>query len=158
MGKRRDPNFTTGHLCRFCGQLVPWGTILRVIRTDKDTPAFMLSESACHTECLARQLRPGVELTFPRHWNGKAPYLEDDEDIFTKDSPLPSMGRGGGGVTPENRTPHPCAMCGKAIAADDLVRLRIQKPAGPVKRPEFDEQSLPVHAACLASVSTMKLG
>ena len=80
MGKRRDPNFTTGHLCHFCGQLVPWGTILRVIRTDKDTPAFMLSESACHTECLARQLRPGVELTFPRHWNGKAPYLEDDED------------------------------------------------------------------------------
>jgi hypothetical protein len=23
----RDPNFTTGVTCRFCGQLVPWGTI-----------------------------------------------------------------------------------------------------------------------------------
>jgi hypothetical protein len=152
MGKRRDPNYTTGHLCRFCGQLVPWGTILRVIRTDKDTPAFMLSESACHTECLKKHLRPGVELTFPRHWNGKLPYLDDDEDIF---SPSPLEGEGWGEGL---RTPHHCAMCGKAIAANDLVRLRIQKPAGPVKRPEFDEQSLPVHAACLAAVSTMKLG
>ena len=31
MPRRRDPNFTTGHLCRFCGELVPWGTILRLI-------------------------------------------------------------------------------------------------------------------------------
>jgi len=42
MGKRRDPNFTTGHLCRFCGELVPWGTILRIIRVDPDTPPYML--------------------------------------------------------------------------------------------------------------------
>ena len=150
MGKRRDPNFTTGHLCRFCGQLVPWGTILRVIRTDRNTPAFMLSESACHTECLKKHLRPGVELTLPRHWNGKAPYLDDDDDIFLS-SPAQA------GAQPERKI-HPCAMCGKAISADDLVRLRIQKPTGPVKRAAFDEQSLPVHAACLASVSTMKLG
>ena len=71
MPRRRDPNFITGHLCRFCGQLVPWGTILRIIRT---------------------------------------------------------------------------------------VRLRVQRPTGPVKAPQFDEQSLPVHFECLAAVSTMRLG
>src|SRR6185295_7991576 len=118
MPRRRDPNFTTGHLCRFCGELVPWGTILRIIRTDPGTPGFMLNESAAHTECLARVLRPGVELTFPRHWNGHVPYLDDSAEIDGK----------------------PCAMCGEEIAPDKLVRLRVQKPAGPVKRPEFDEQ------------------
>jgi argininosuccinate lyase len=24
MPRRRDPNFITGHLCRFCGELVLW--------------------------------------------------------------------------------------------------------------------------------------
>jgi hypothetical protein len=52
----------------------------------------------------------------------------------------------------------PCAMCARAIAPADLVRLRVQKPAGPVKQPTFDEQTLPLHAACLAAVSTMQLG
>ena len=135
MPRHRDPNFTTGHLCRFCGELVPWGTILRLIRVDHDTPGFMLNESACHTECLRKQLRPGVELTFPRHWNGRAPMLEDDADVDGK----------------------PCAMCGKAIAPPALVRLRVQRPTGPVKQPQFDEQTLPLHAACLAGVSTSRL-
>ena len=45
MPRKRDPNFTTGVLCRFCGQLVQWGTILRLIRVDPDTPPFMLQES-----------------------------------------------------------------------------------------------------------------
>ena len=112
MVRRRDPNFKTGHLCRFCGQLVPWGTILRLIRVDPDTPGFMLNESACHTECLQRRLRPEVPLTFHRHWNGKAPMLDDDADIDGK----------------------PCAMCAKEIAPADLVRLRVQKPVGPVKQ------------------------
>jgi hypothetical protein len=128
MPRRRDPNFTTGHLCRFCGELVPWGTILRLIRVDPDTPGFMLNESACHTECLRRVLREDVPLTFHRHWNGRVPVLDDDADIDGK----------------------PCAMCGKAIAPASLVRLRVQKPAGPVKAPEFDEQTLPLHADCLA--------
>ena len=136
MGKRRDPNFTTGHLCRFCGQLVPWGTILRIIRTDPDTPPYMLNETAAHTECLAQLLRPGLTLTFPRHWAGRAPYLDDSADIDGQ----------------------PCALCAKPIAPATLVRLRVQKPTGPVKRPEFDEQSLPVHFDCLAKVSTMKFG
>ena len=65
MPRRRDPNFTTGHLCRFCGELVPWGTILRLIRVDPDTPPFMLSESACHTECLRGVLRPEVRAHLP---------------------------------------------------------------------------------------------
>jgi hypothetical protein len=136
MPRRRDPSFTTGHLCRFCGELVPWGTILRLIRVDPDTPGFMLQESACHTGCLRRVLRPEVALTFHRHWNGKAPMLDDGADIDGK----------------------PCAMCGRAIAAGALVRLRVQKPAGPVKQPEFDEQTLPIHADCLARVSYSRFG
>jgi hypothetical protein len=135
-GRKRDPKFTTGHLCRFCGKLVPWGTILRLIRVDPDTPGFMLSESACHTDCLRGVLRPEVELTFHRHWNGKAPLPDDDADVDGQ----------------------PCAMCGKAIAPEHLVRLRVQRPAGPVRKPEFDEQTLALHADCLAAVSTMKFG
>jgi hypothetical protein len=135
MPQRRDPNFLTGHLCRFCGQPVPWGTILRLIRVDPDTPGFMLSESACHTECLRGHLRPEVELSFHRHWNGRAPMLDDSEDIDGK----------------------PCAMCAQPIAPDKLVRLRVQRPPGPVKRPEFDEQTLPLHFDCLAAVSRSRL-
>jgi hypothetical protein len=152
-GRRRDPQFTTGHLCRFCGKLVPWGTILRLIRVDPDTPGFMLSESACHTECLRAVLRPEVALTFHRHLNGKAPMPDDDADIFL---PLSPGGSGSSeGAKPQIR---PCAMCAREIAAPDLVRLRVQRPAGPVRKPEFDEQTLPVHFECLAAVSTGRLG
>jgi hypothetical protein len=136
MPRRRDPSFTTGHLCRFCGELVPWGTILRLIRVDPDTPGFMLSESACHTSCLKKLLRPGVDLTFHRHWTGKAPLLDDSADVDGQ----------------------PCAMCGKDIAPEVLVRLRVQKPAGPVKHPQFDEQTLPLHLDCLAKVSSSRFG
>jgi hypothetical protein len=129
MPRRRDPNFRTGHLCRFCGQPVPWGAILRLIRVDPDTPGFMLSESACHTECLCERLGAEVPLTFHRHWDGKPPMLDDNDDVGGK----------------------PCAMCGHAIADADLVRLRVQRPAGTVRAPEFDEQTLPLHAACLAA-------
>jgi len=136
MGRSRDPNFTTGHLCRFCGNLVPWGTILRLIRTDPDTPGYMLLETACHTECLKRVLRDGVELAFHRHWEGRAPYLDDSADIDGQ----------------------PCAKCCEDIDPAKLVRIRVQKPVGPVKRPLFDEQSLPFHFDCLASVSITKYG
>jgi len=135
MPRRLDPTFKTGHLCRFCGELVPWGTILRLIRVDPDTPPYVLQESACHTECLVRVLHPGVELSFHRHWNGKAPMPDDSADIDNK----------------------PCAMCAKEIAPPDLVRIRVQKPVGPVKQPLFDEFSFPVHFDCLAAVSTSKL-
>jgi hypothetical protein len=81
-------------------------------------------------------LREDVPLTFHRHWNGRAPMLDDDSDVDGK----------------------PCAMCGKAIAPATLVRLRVQKPAGPVKAPEFDEQTLPLHADCLAAVSNTRFG
>ena len=106
--------------------------ILRLLRVDLDQPPFMQKESACHTECLRRVLRPDVPLGFHRHWNGKAPLLDDSADIDGR----------------------PCAMCGHAIASDDLVRLRVQRPAGTVKAPEFDEQTLPLHADCLAAATT----
>jgi hypothetical protein len=183
MPRRRDPNYTTGHLCRFCGQLVPWGAILRLIRVDPDTPGYMLLETACHTECLRKHLRPGVELTFHRHWNGKAPMLDDSADIYFPLSPR-ARGRSGlpgsigkvpmecprregegaepsspakAGAQPERRI-RPCVMCGKDIAPDALVRLRVQKPVGPVKKPWFDEQTLPLHFECLAAVSNTRFG
>jgi hypothetical protein len=96
---------------------------------------------------------------------------DDDSDIF-----LPLDGGGQEGVMPGTRststdTPplplpiegrgksiQPCAMCGREIAPDKLVRLRVQKPVGPVKRPEFDEQTLPLHFDCLAAVSRTRFG
>jgi hypothetical protein len=135
MPKRRDPNFLTGHLCRFCGEPVPWGRILRLIRVDPDTPPYMLQESACHTECLCGVLHSDVQLAFHRHWDRKTPLPDDSADIDN----------------------HPCAICAKDIAPADLVRLRTQRPAGTVKSPEFDEQTLPLHFDCLAAVSTSKL-
>lgn len=136
MPRRRDPNYLTGHLCRFCGELVPWGAILRLIRTDPDTPGYMLLETACHGDCLRGVLRPEVALIFHRHWPGKSPLPDDDADV-------------------DGRS---CAMCGEAIAAEKLVRLRVQKPVGPVRRPEFDEQTLPLHFDCLAAVSNTRFG
>jgi len=135
MPRRRDPNFTTGHLCRFCDALVPWGEILRLLRIDPDQPAFMQKESACHAACLSAVLRPGLELDFHRHWNGKAPLLDDEADIIGRD----------------------CAICARPIAPAALVRLRVQRPAGTVKAPEYDEQSLALHQDCLAEVSTSRL-
>jgi len=136
MPRTRDPSFVTGHLCRFCGELVPWGTIQRLIRVDPDTPGYMLNESACHSDCLRHLLRPGVALTFYRHWAGKGPLPDDEPDIAGQ----------------------PCGMCGRAIAPEMLVRLRVQKPAGPVKAPQFDEQTLPLHFECLAAVSQSRFG
>ena len=52
----------------------------------------------------------------------------------------------------------PCALCAQPIAPANLVRLRVQRPTGPVKAPQFEEQSLPVHFECLAAVSTMRFG
>ena len=136
MPRRRDPNFTTGHLCRFCGQLVPWGTILRIIRVDPDTPPYMLQESASHTDCLRAVLRPEIELTFHRHWAGKRPFPDDSSDVDGQ----------------------PCAICARDIAPATLVRLRVQRPTATVKKPEFDEQTLPMHAECLAEAGGSRFG
>jgi len=132
---RRDPGLLTPHLCRFCGARIAWGEIVRVIRVDPDTPPFVLSESACHLACLRAVLRPDVALAFARHWPGKAPLPNDSADIDGQ----------------------PCALCGEEIAPAVLVRLRLQRPTGPVKAPAFNEQSLPVHFDCLAGVSTSRL-
>jgi hypothetical protein len=135
MPRRRDPDFTTGHLCRFCGAPVPWGAILRLLRIDPDQPPYLQKESACHAGCLEAVLHPGLRLTFHRHWSGKAPLPHDDDDVLGRD----------------------CALCARAIAPAALVRLRVQRPAGTVKAPEYDEQTLPRHADCLAGVSTSRL-
>ena len=76
-----------------------------------------------------------MQLDFHRHWESPAPFLDDSEDIDGR----------------------PCAMCARDIAPADLVRLRVQKPVGPVKTPAFDEQSFPIHFECLAAFSTSRL-
>nr|WP_166175232.1 hypothetical protein [Altererythrobacter segetis] len=135
MFRRRDPNLLSQYLCRFCGERIAWGAIVRVLRVDPDTPGYQVNESYAHLDCLRRVVRPGVELTFHRHWAGKGPLPDDSGDIDGQ----------------------PCAVCAEAIAAPELVRLRLQRPAGTVKAPEFDEQSLPFHFECLAAVSTSQL-
>lgn len=135
MGRRRDPAMLTQHLCRFCGEQIRWGDVLRLLRVDPDQPPYMLSESACHRACLDTVLSDEVTLTFHRHWPGKSPLPDDSEDIDGR----------------------PCAICARAISPAQLVRLRIQRPAGTVKAPEFDEQSVPLHFECLASVSNSRL-
>jgi hypothetical protein len=117
MPRRRDPDLLTGHMCRFCGALVPWGAILRLLRVDPDQPLYMQQKSACHSDCLRAVLRPELALTFHRHWTGKPPLLDDSADIDGR----------------------PCAICARPIASAAPVRLRVQRPAGTVKAPEFDE-------------------
>ena len=68
-----------------------------------------------------------VPLVLARQWNGKQPYLDDSLEIDDQ----------------------PCGICAGAIAATDLVRLRVQSLIGPIRAPLFDEESVPVHAACL---------
>jgi hypothetical protein len=113
MGRRRDPNFHTGHLCRFCGALVPWGEIVRLIRTDPDTPPFMLCEKRLPPRLPRGVLRPGVALAFARHWPAAARC-----PTTTPRSP----------ATRARSAP-------REIAPPDLVRLRAQRPTGPVKAP-----------------------
>ena len=135
MGRRRDPNLLTGYLCRFCGERIRWGVILRLLRTDPGQPPFMQNENYAHHDCLRAVLRPQVELTFSRHWMGRAPMPDDSADIIGQ----------------------PCGICGQDVAPEVLVQLRIQRPAGTVKAPEFDEQSVPLHFDCLAEVSTSRI-
>ena len=59
MPRTRDPSFVTGHLCRFCGELVPWGTIQRLIRVDPDTPGYMLNAARALPRRPAAPAAPG---------------------------------------------------------------------------------------------------
>jgi hypothetical protein len=38
---RRDPNLHSQYLCRFCGERIVWGAIVRVLRVDPDTPGYL---------------------------------------------------------------------------------------------------------------------
>ena len=136
MPRRDTSSFTTGHLCRFCGELVPWGAILRLIRVDPDTPGFMLSESACHTDCLKKLLRPGVELTFHRHWTGRAPLLDDSADVDG----------------------HPARCAGRTRSPKCWSACAFRSPSGRSSSRKFDEQTLPLHFGCLAGVSCSRFG
>jgi hypothetical protein len=127
MGRRRDPKLLSQYLCAFCGQQVVWGELLRILRTDPGQPAYQGWEFYAHKSCARAAMRKEVPLALARHWDGKPPLPDDSHQIDGQ----------------------PCGICAGAIAPPDLTRLRIQHLAGPVKRPEFDEESVPVHTACL---------
>jgi len=58
MFPRRDPNLLSQYLCRFCGERIAWGVILRVLRVDPDALGYQLNESYCDTACLAHGSMP----------------------------------------------------------------------------------------------------
>jgi hypothetical protein len=127
MFKRRNPELLSQYLCSFCGERIKWGAILRIMRIDPGQPGYMGWELYGHRDCLRDALRPEVPLTFGRFWNGRQPMPDDEDQI-------------------EGR---PCGICADPIAPADLTRLRIQEPHGLVKKPEFMEESVPVHTLCL---------
>ena len=80
-------------------------------------------------------LRPEVALTFHRHWNGRAPLLDDDADVLGK----------------------PCAMCAQGHRARRPRPPPRSEARGARESAEFDEQTVPLHSDCLAAVSTSRL-
>lgn len=131
MFSRRNPELLSQYICSFCGERIKWGAILRIMRTDPGQPAYMGWELYGHHACVRAALRPEVPMAMVRHWDGKKPMPDDSNEIDGK----------------------PCGMCGEGIAATDLTRLRLQEPMGLVKRPEFDEESVPVHTRCLQAAT-----
>ena len=131
MPRGRDPELVSQYACRFCGEQIKWGVLLRILRTDQGQPEWMGSESYAHSECLRQVLRAEVPLTLHRHWNGKHPMPDDSADTAGQ----------------------PCAICGAAFSGD-ATHLRVQHGKGPVRAPEFDEQSILVHPACLGDIRT----
>ena len=132
----------TAYLCRFCGERIVWGEIVRILRTDPGQPGWQLNESYAHFACLRAAIRPEIALTFHRHWNGKRPLPDDSADLIDPADP---------------ERVEECARCARPMTPAKRVHLRLQRPAGTVKAPEFDEQSLAMHFDCLAEVSTSRL-
>lgn len=131
MFRRRNPDLLSQYLCHFCGSQIAWGSILRILRTDPGQPDYMQVELYAHRACARAGLRPEVPLAMARHWDGKPPLPDDSHEI---------AGR-------------PCGLCGETIAAGAVTALRLQEPIGLVRKPEFMEESVPVHAHCLRSAA-----
>ena len=127
MFRRRDPELLSQYICSFCGERIRWGAIRRVLRTDPGQPDYMGWELYGHDNCIRAAMRPDVPLAMERHWDGTHPMPDDSLQI-------------------EGR---PCGICGGNIVEPDRTALRIQEPFGLVKKPEFQEESVPVHRPCL---------
>jgi hypothetical protein len=130
MPRRRDPMLLSQYICRFCGEQIVWGELLRLLRTDPGQPDYELRENYAHSACLRAKLRPEVPLTLARRWNGHVPYLDNRAEIEGQ----------------------PCGFCGEAAAEAERTELRIQRIAGAIKDRTFDEESVPVHGGCLDGV------
>jgi hypothetical protein len=126
ISRRRDPKRLSQYFCYFCQAQIVWGELFRIIRTDPGQPNFELREIYSHRACMRAVLRPEVPLTLSRSWLGRAPYLDDSDQIDDK----------------------PCGICAGDIGSAELTRLRIQFLTK-VSGPEFDEESVPVHTSCL---------
>jgi len=131
MPRRRDPALLSQYTCRFCREQIVWGELLRLLRTDPGQAAWMQKESYAHHACLRAALRPHVPLAFVRHWNGKHPIPDDRADMAGQ----------------------PCGLCGGAVAEPERTVLRVQRLNGPVKAPEFDEESVALHGTCLGGIA-----
>ena len=129
MFRRRDPNLLSQYRCFACMEQIVWGEVLRIMRTDPGQPDYQGWEIYAHKACMRRVMRPEVPLSLSRHWRFKEPVPDDSHQIDGK----------------------PCGICAGGIAPAELTRLRIQEPTGLVRAPDFDEESVPVHTACLTA-------
>lgn len=128
---RRDPELPSQYLCRICNSRIAWGVIVRVLRTDPGQPAHEMRENYLHLDCARQAFVPRVPLAFARHWGGAMPLPDDSAELAGQ----------------------ACGLCDKPIPAGQLTRLRLQRPMGRVRAPEFDEESVAVHRGCLDSIA-----
>ena len=122
---RRSPEMLTFYACCFCMERIKWGEIVRVLlhRPGNAVSAVAVDaqELYAHAVCLRSSCRPEIELGYHR--------------------------RGGPSVETES-PPHGCCFC-PAEATANPIWLRLQRPVGTVRRPEFDEEDVLAHPACL---------
>jgi hypothetical protein len=122
---RRSPDLLTFYACCFCMERVKWGEIVRVLLhhpgTTVSPAATEAQEVYAHAGCLRSRCCPEVVLGYNRR---------------------------GGPAQATAPLSHGCCFCpGEATA--DAIWLRLQRPVGTVRRPEFDEQDVIAHPACV---------
>lgn len=132
--RKRDPNLLTHYSCFRCGEQVRWGELVRILCTDPEQEDWRQWELYAHRACLRSVLRAEVPFAMGRHWTSGEPLPDDSDQIDGQ----------------------PCGFCAGEIGPESLTRLRLQNPVGTERAPAFDEESVPVHTACLRAASHSK--
>ena len=121
---RRSPDLLTYYACCFCMERVKWGEIVRVLLHHPGTAVSSAAAEAlelyAHAACFRARCRAEVDLVYERR----------------------------GGPTQVTMPLNECCFC-VAVTTPDAIWLRLQRPAGTVRRPEFDEQDVIAHPACI---------